>query len=70
MGQTIRSRGYLALARLLSGMLINTLTSIHRANSEGSTSMERYAKLPILILLHGADLRPPRSSILKSEGFA
>ena len=31
---------------------------------------ERYAKLPLMILLHRADLRLPRSLILKTEGFA
>ena len=32
--------------------------------------LERYAKLPLMILLHRADLRLPRSLILKTEGFA
>ena len=33
-------------------------------------NLERYAKLPVVILLHRADLRLPRSSILKAKGFA
>ena len=33
-------------------------------------NLERYAKLPIVTLLRPADLRLPRSSILKREGFA
>jgi ABC-type multidrug transport system fused ATPase/permease subunit len=31
---------------------------------------DRYAKLPLMILLHQADLRLQRSLILKTEGFA
>jgi hypothetical protein len=37
---------------------------------EATRDHEGYAKLPGMILLHDADLRFPRLSILKMEGFA
>jgi len=39
-------------------------------DSKNPEGHERYAKLLAVIVLHGADLRPPRSSVLEVEGFA